>query len=69
MSKLQAFVMLVLWPAVWFLAMSPNKDFAPMSAALYFQQMSIGETVLGLGYAYCGWFVSAEETEKRRRSD
>ena len=60
MSKLLAFVMLGLWPAVWYLGMAPRDDYAPMSAATYFQQMSVGETILGVAYAYCGWFVPVE---------
>ena len=65
MSRLQAFVMLVVWPIIWYGAMAPNKDFAPMDAALYFEQMSLGETILGLGYIYCGWFVDGNENNKK----
>ena len=64
MARLQAVIMLVLWPIIWYGAMASNKDFAPMDAALYFKQMSLGETILGLGYAYCGFFVDGEEEKK-----
>ena len=62
MSKLNAFLMLVWWPIVWYGAMLPNKDYAPMDAKTYFYDMSIGEVIIGIVCVYCGWFVrSAEE--------
>jgi hypothetical protein len=59
MSRIQAVIMLGWWPAVWYGAMAPNADYRPMDAWTYLQQMSIGETVMGVAFAYCGWFVSA----------
>ena len=61
MSKLNAFVMLVWWQIVWYAAMLPNQDFAPMDAKTYFYSMSLGEILLGLVYVYCGWFVETPE--------
>ena len=57
MSKLNAFLMLVWWPIVWYGAMLPNKDYSPMDAKTYLVDMSIGEVVIGIMYVYCGWFV------------
>ena len=63
-SKLNAFIMLVWWPTLWYGAMLPNKDYAPIDAMTYVKAMTIGETVLGLVYAYCGWCVDASEEVK-----
>ena len=61
MSKLNAFLMLVWWPIVWYGAMLPNKDYAPMDAKTYLIDMSVGEVIIGIVYVYCGWFVRTAE--------
>ena len=57
MSRCNTFIMLGWWPLVWYGAMLPNKDYAPMDAMTYFKTMSVGETVMGIMYAYCGWGI------------
>ena len=59
MSRLQAFVMLVWWPVVWYLGMAMKDDYAPMDYKTYLTQMTPGETVLGAIYVYLGWFVKS----------
>ena len=67
MSRINAFVMLVWWQIVWYVAMLPNKDYSPMTAKTYFNDMSFGEIILGLIYVYCGWFVKTPEADKCRK--
>ena len=64
MSRLHAFLMIVWWQVVWYLAMLPSKDFAPMDAMTYFYSMSLGEIMIGLVYVYCGWFIDTPSDEK-----
>ena len=66
MSKINTVIMLVWWPVVWYGAMLPNKEFAPMDFSTYFWSMSAGETAMGIVYAYCGWFILTEQKEKVR---
>ena len=63
MSQLNAFLMLVWWQVVWYLAMLPNQDYSPMDAKVYFNSMSMMEILIGLVYVYCGWFVSDSEAK------
>ena len=53
--------MLVWWQVVWYLAMLPNEDFAPIDAKTYFYSMSFGEILIGLVYVYCGWFIGTSD--------
>ena len=68
MARLQSFIMLVWWQIVWYGAMAPNPDYAPMDAATYMEQMSGGELFMGVLFVYFGFFVDGEE-EKSAKGD
>ena len=62
-SKCNALIMLVWWPVVWYGAMLPNEDYSPIGFTTYLKSMSIGETVLGMIYLFCGWCVPTATSE------
>ena len=65
LARSNAIIMLVVWPVIWYGAMLPNKDYAPMDFDTYLYDMTIGETVMGIIYLITGWVVPpAVEKEK-----
>ncbi|KAK3279216.1 hypothetical protein CYMTET_12889 [Cymbomonas tetramitiformis] len=63
MSRINAFIMLVWWPIVWYGAMLPKEDYSGIDATVYFYQMSIAETIMGIIYLALGFLVPADKTK------
>lgn len=57
LARSNAIIMLVVWPIIWYGAMLPKADYAPMNFETYLYDMSIGEIVMGIVFLYTGWFV------------
>lgn len=67
LARSSAINMLIVWPVIWYLAMLPKKDYAPMDFDTYMYDMSTTEIVMGVVFVITGWFVPPAEKPETKR--
>jgi len=63
LAKFSAVTMLVVWPMIWYV-LPVEEDYRYPKFETHFYDVSTGEIVMGVIYAYLGWYVPPEKEKE-----